>query len=237
MSYKFLDLTGLAHLWAKISEALAGKADKDTVIKTQASGAQTVQRTGGGDTTLELRSGTGDSYICYRDSANTKLGYIGVAADKKPTFFDEVSQSENELAYRSEIPTNPLTLSAQGAYNANTCYDGKVWLVQSGSNCPSGSQYGSLFMMPYRKASGNTKPDFGVQIFLPNGDDSTKPNSLFYRTSLSNAWNAWQEISGTTVSGFGMNGAATPLKMRTISRADYTALSTKDNNTVYIVVG
>lgn len=98
-------------------------------------------------------------------------------------------------ADKSELPTNPLVLSSQGAYNCNTLYDGKVWLIAQGSNCPSGSQYGSLFMMPYRKASGNSKPDYGVQIFIPNGDDATKPNTMFYRTSLASSWNAWKEVA------------------------------------------
>lgn len=88
-----------------------------------------------------------------------------------------------------------FTTHAQSAYNCNACYDEGVYLVASGSNCPSGSQYGSLLVMPYRKGTGNTKPDFCTQIFIPNGDDPTDPNSMFYRTSLSNAWNAWQEVA------------------------------------------
>lgn len=89
---------------------------------------------------------------------------------------------------------NKATVFAQSAYNCNACYNAGIYLVANGSNCPSGSQYGSLFVMPYRKATGNTTPDFAVQIYLPNGDDSTKPNSMFYRTSVSGAWNSWKEI-------------------------------------------
>ena len=51
--------------------------------------------------------------------------------------------------------------------------------------------------MPYRKPTGNAKPDFAVQIFIPNGDDGSKPNSMFYRTSLADSWNAWQEAATT----------------------------------------
>ena len=74
-------------------------------------------------------------------------------------------------------------------------FDGGLWMLKQGVNLPCGSQYGELLSLPYRKLNGNTTPDFGAQILLPNGDDSTKPNSLFYRTSLSGTWNAWQEVS------------------------------------------
>lgn len=97
--------------------------------------------------------------------------------------------------------SNKFTNHPQSAYDCNTCYDEGVYLVANGSNCPSGSPYGSLFVMPYRKPTGNTKPDFCVQIYLPNGDDSTHPNSMFYRTSLADSWNSWQTINNTEVIG------------------------------------
>lgn len=95
--------------------------------------------------------------------------------------------------------SNKFTNHPQSAYNCNTCYDEGVYLVANGSNCPSGSQYGSLFVMPYRKPTGNTIPDFCTQIFIPNGDDSTSPNSMFYRTSLKDSWNSWQTINNPTI--------------------------------------
>ena len=103
----------------------------------------------------------------------------------------------DELTAIATALSNKFSNHAQSAYNCNTCYDEGVYLIASGSNCPSGSQYGSLFVMPYRKPTGNTKPDFGVQIFIPNGDDSSKPNSMFYRTSLENSWNDWREVATT----------------------------------------
>lgn len=79
--------------------------------------------------------------------------------------------------------------------DANAVYDGKVYMIRGGANCPSGSQYGVILGMPYRKLAGNTIPDFGAQIFIPNGDDATKPNAMFYRTSIGSNWNAWQEVA------------------------------------------
>lgn len=103
----------------------------------------------------------------------------------------------DELTAITTALSNKFTNHPQSAYNCSTCYDEGVYLIANGSNCPSGAQYGSLFVMPYRKPTGNTKPDYCVQIYLPNGDDSTSPNSMFYRTSLENSWNAWQEVATT----------------------------------------
>lgn len=101
----------------------------------------------------------------------------------------------DELNAITTALSNKFTNHPQSAYDCNTCYDEGVYLVANGSNCPSGSQYGSLFVMPYRKPTGNTKPDFCVQIYIPNGDDSTSPNSMFYRTSLADSWNSWKEVA------------------------------------------
>ena len=114
--------------------------------------------------------------------------------------------NDTTYARLSDIPTDKLTeittaLSnkftnhPQSAYNCDTCYDEGVYLIANGSNCPSGFQYGSLFVMPYRKPTGNTKPDFCTQIYIPNGDDQTDPNRMFYRTSLADSWNPWQKIA------------------------------------------
>ena len=83
----------------------------------------------------------------------------------------------------------------RGAFDADELYNGGVFMIAQGTNVPSGSKYGSLLVMPYRQLTGNTKTDFGTQIFIPNGDDTTKPNSMFFRTSLGASWNAWQEVA------------------------------------------
>lgn len=108
--------------------------------------------------------------------------------------------STNKLATMSDVPSvsDRLKIYNRSGYNLNTCYDAGVYLVAQGSNIPSGSNYGSLLVMPYRKADGNTTPDFGTQIFMPNGDDNTHPNSFYYRTALSGSWNNWQELETTT---------------------------------------
>ena len=90
--------------------------------------------------------------------------------------------------------TSTYVGNKRGALDVDTLYDGKVYMVASGTNVPSGSNYGVVLGLPYRNLTGNSKPDFGGQIFIPNGDDDVKPNSMFFRTSLANSWNAWQEV-------------------------------------------
>lgn len=150
-------------------------------------------------------------------------------ADISKINLDGVEYDIKDETARASIPSNPLTLSSQSGYNCNTRYDGKIWLVSSGSNCPSGSQYGALFTLPYRKASGNTIPDFGAQIFLPNGDDATKPNSMFYRTSLKNTWNGWKEVA--------VEGECAADKVDGYHISVVNALpANPDSNTIYLVM-
>ena len=113
-----------------------------------------------------------------------------------------VTATAAELNYVDGVTSNiqtqlngKLPVFTQSSYNANTAYDAGLYMVASGSNLPSGTPYGSLLTLPYRKGSGNNSPDFGTQIFIPNGDDATRPNSMFFRTSLSGQWNAWQEVA------------------------------------------
>lgn len=107
----------------------------------------------------------------------------------------------NVLALKSDIPTAADTGfipvdANKSSFNLNQVYDASLKLFAAGTNGPKGITYGTLLTMPYRKASGNTKPDFGAQIFLPNGDDEVEHrNSLFFRTSLGNTWNEWQELN------------------------------------------
>jgi hypothetical protein len=91
--------------------------------------------------------------------------------------------------------------STNDVYNANNIYDAGLYELSAGSsNLPFGAQYGVVLSLPYRNAYGNTSTDFSTQIALPNGDDSSYPNSMFYRTSLSGSWNAWQRVQNVSMS-------------------------------------
>jgi len=110
------------------------------------------------------------------DSERTSaLGWLGAAS------------SSHEHDHMAVFP--------QGGHNADTCYDAGLYMMKEGAGVPTGSQYGSLLTLPYRGVRGNNIPDFGVQIFIPNGDDATHPDSMFFRTSESGAWHPWNEVS------------------------------------------
>lgn len=84
------------------------------------------------------------------------------------------------------------------SYNANEIYNNGLYLVSNGSNLPSSNQYGSLFTLPYSNLRNNTQTNYASQIYLPNGDDPEKPNSMFYRNSGLDTWNDWKEIVNTS---------------------------------------
>lgn len=79
--------------------------------------------------------------------------------------------------------------------DVNTLYNGGLYSTRVGKNCPGGSQYGVILTMPYRTPRDNSEPGFSGQIFIPNGDDMTKPDSMFYRTSMSGSWRNWKEVA------------------------------------------
>lgn len=83
-----------------------------------------------------------------------------------------------------------MKVNRASGYDCNTLYDAGLYLCTGGAtNTPNDLTYGVLLVMPYRKPYGNASPDYGVQMFIPNGDVSDK--SMWYRTSLETTWNEW----------------------------------------------
>ena len=108
----------------------------------------------------------------------------------------DASTHNHDDRYYTESESNKRYYgTSRGKLNVDTSYDGKLFMVSDGSNVPCGSKYGVVFGMPYRQLTGNSTPDYGAQIFIPNGDDDTHPNSMFYRTALKDTWNPWQEVA------------------------------------------
>ena len=124
---------------------------------------------------------------------------------------DITTHNHNTNYYTKSQSKNEFIGWTRGSINVNTCYDAKLQMVSSGSNVPSGSNYGVVLTMPYRKANGNSIPDFAGQIFIPNGDDATHPNSMFFRTSLASSWNSWQEVATVDYVETGLNKIPTKL--------------------------
>lgn len=88
---------------------------------------------------------------------------------------------------------------AKAAYNANECYVNGLYQIAKGSNCPSGSQYGVLLQLPYKEVTN--QPQYGAQIFLPNGDDNTYTDDLFFRTANDTTWRDWYRVVATSPVG------------------------------------
>lgn len=123
------------------------------------------------------------------DSASS-VAWSGITS--KPTTISGYGITD---AYTKSAANGKFITGARDAYNVNSLYNAGIHMVANGTNVPCGSEYGVCLTLPYRQLYGNSKTDFGAQIFLPNGDDAAKPNSLFFRTSLGDTWNAWQEVA------------------------------------------
>ena len=139
--------------------------------------------------------------------ASTKLFLIGATSQNtNPTTYSNTNcfiGTDNCLySNGAKVLTDGsvFPIGGRGTFNLNTIYDAGFYMIAGGSNVPSGDNYGVLLSLPYRQASGNTSPDFGVQIFIPNGDDGSYPNGLFYRTSQA-SWNAWQRVVTADTNG------------------------------------
>lgn len=117
------------------------------------------------------------------------------------------SEARINLGVPEELLT--MTITPIGAHDCNAIYSAGLTLIRSGENIPSPDPYGSLLTMPYTAPKGNTKPAFAGQIFIPNGDMSTKANTMYFRTSLAESWNPWREVM-TTVLGDHLYGKNLP---------------------------
>lgn len=106
--------------------------------------------------------------------------------------------------YETKAGANAKYLSwRQGAVDLDTEYNAAITMVRGGQHYPSGSPYGTGITLPYRTFINNTEPDYAAQIFFPNGDDASRPDSLFYRTSTAHAWRPWQEvITNNTITNY-----------------------------------
>ena len=150
------------------------------------------------NTTYTFATGDSNGQIKITPSSgsatNVSVKGLGSAAYTASTAYASSSHTHDDRYFTEDESKAKFFSWDRGAFNLNTLYDAKVYMQASGTNAPSGSQYGVVLGLPYRKFDGNTIPDFGAQIFIPNGDDATHPNSMFYRTSLGSTWNDWQEV-------------------------------------------
>lgn len=144
----------------------------------------------------------------YEGMKDTDGNIPGLANQLILTDNDPMIYIDNTLSTTSYNPVqNKIVTTAleskldtykPNSYDANILYDAGLYLISNGSNLPSSNQYGSLLTLPYSNLTGNTQTNYESQLYLPNGDDPTSPNSLFYRNSKLDTWNAWKEVVNTT---------------------------------------
>ena len=104
----------------------------------------------------------------------------------------------------SRVTNTPTTLSGYGITDsilkwqtsttaATNVYDFGVYVAQGtgGATGPANQNYYTMLNIPYRKAFGNTKADYGWSIAGSTSNDKR----LFYRTSDGNTWGDWVEIA------------------------------------------
>ena len=87
---------------------------------------------------------------------------------------------------------NYLKWQTSTASSANL-YDFGVYsaLGTSGAVGPSGGNYYTLLNVPYRKASGNTKPDWGWTI----GSDTANNDKFYFRKGYEATWRDWRQFA------------------------------------------
>lgn len=90
-------------------------------------------------------------------------------------------------------------------------YDFGVYVNQGGAaqSGPTNNNYFALINIPYRRASGNTTPDWGWQI----GGNTDNNNRLWFRTAKSDAFGDWQEIAHAPYSTNNIGSATQPVYM------------------------
>lgn len=127
---------------------------------------------------------------------------LAFTTDDPTVYIDNVLSKTSTNPVQNKIITTVIESKFDtykpSSYDANVLYDAGLYLVSNGSNLPSSNQYGSLLTLPYSGLTGNTQTNYESQLYLPNGDDPTSPNSLFYRNSKLDTWNDWKEVVNTT---------------------------------------
>ena len=88
--------------------------------------------TGDTDTPLYLKSNSTSSYLGFKNSSGTNLGYFGVNSSNKPVFYDS---SDHQLAYTSDIPSTSdfVTLSGDQTIDGNKVFK-KSLIVRTKEN-------------------------------------------------------------------------------------------------------
>lgn len=155
-----------------------------------------------------IRSNAANGATAYGWGDHSKAGYLKTIA----------TLTINGTAYDGTTPTTvnfPTSLPANGGNadtvdglhassfaqwktcdNVDTAYDFGFWRIDAGigSGSPTGTNTGQFITVPYRKATGNTSPDYAWQIFAPPGDDPNHPEDFYVGTGHAKIWKPWRKL-------------------------------------------
>ena len=136
----------------------------------------------------------GDQYATHVGSTST------VGSDIQPVYVAANGRVTAGQALWQKVSKKSTELYDFGVYVAQNTGD---------SSSPTGNNYYTILNVPYRKATGNTKADYGFQI----GNKTDNDNRLWYRTSGSGVWGEWQTIAHATQSATAIGGQKQPVYM------------------------
>lgn len=126
-----------------------------------------------GDTPFTVQSASTSTYIGFKNSSGSVLGYLGVNNNKRPVFYDSTNR---ELALKSDIPTNYVTTDTEQTITGKKTFSTNG-LTVSGRVLGSGDDEG-IVVSP---ASNNYA---GICLGNPNG----KRAVLYLRADGKSVW-------------------------------------------------
>lgn len=153
----------------------------------------------------------------YVDAGVIKAGTaLGTASQKAESYFAKASHNHTASDINSgtfdvaRIPNSILKWQTTTA-ESTTLYDFGVYVNMNNANGSSmtGGNYFNILNIPYRKASGNTKADWGWQL----GNTTANDGRLWYRTAGDNTWGDWQTIAHATQSTSDTGSSSQPVYM------------------------
>lgn len=156
----------------------------------------------------------------------TKLGSTTVGSNVKAIYLNNGTATASDHEFAGGYQKNSA--------NLNTLYDAGFYSSPGGSvtNYPAnGSTYAATLVVPYRKPSGNSTPDYAFQI----ADFTQNKSTLWFRTSNASTWSAWQNFVHITANT-AVGGTTTPVyvdKDGKVTALSYTIAKSVPSDAVF----
>lgn len=185
--------------------------------------------TSGNNITVTAGGKTSDAFtVPYATSAAsaTKLGSSTIGSNVKAIYLNNGTPTASDHEFAGGYQKNNADL--------NTLYDAGFYSSPGGgaTNYPAnGNKYAAMLVVPYRKPSGNTTPDYAFQI----GNFTQANDRLWYRTSNSTTWRDWRNVVNIAANT-AVGGTTTPVYVDahgTVTALSYTIAKSVPSNAVF----